>query len=173
MAATPGGEKLKTCIQCGTCGGSCPSGPDMDHTPRRIFAMIDAGMREEVLTSNTPWMCVSCYYCMARCPQEIPITDIMYALKQMAVKEGKFRQRDAADFSETFIGMVERFGRSFEVGLAAQYHLFHNPLKLIGMGTMGIQMVMRGRMGFIPERIREMDQLKAILDRAKQLAKEE
>ncbi|MCJ7824769.1 MAG: hypothetical protein MUP44_07710, partial [Anaerolineales bacterium] len=41
--ATPGGKNLKTCLQCGTCGGSCPSAPDMDYTPRQLFAMIDAG----------------------------------------------------------------------------------------------------------------------------------
>jgi len=67
IEATPGGEVLITCLQCGTCGGSCPSGPDMDYTPRALFAMIGAGMEDEVLRSNTPWYCVSCYYCMARC----------------------------------------------------------------------------------------------------------
>jgi quinone-modifying oxidoreductase subunit QmoC len=72
VMAIPGGERLKSCIQCGTCGGSCPSGDAMDHTPREIFAMILAGMREEVLKSNTFWFCVSCYYCTIRCPQEIP-----------------------------------------------------------------------------------------------------
>ncbi|MCK4963241.1 MAG: 4Fe-4S dicluster domain-containing protein, partial [Anaerolineales bacterium] len=60
MAATPGAETLITCLQCGTCGGSCPSGSDMDNTPRQIFAMINAGMRDDVLRSNTPWYCVSC-----------------------------------------------------------------------------------------------------------------
>lgn len=32
-AATAGVSRLEMCIQSGTCGGSCPSGPDMDHTP--------------------------------------------------------------------------------------------------------------------------------------------
>jgi heterodisulfide reductase subunit C len=54
MAATPGGDLLRTCLQCGTCGGSCPSGPDMDATPRKLFAMIAANMEEDVLASNTP-----------------------------------------------------------------------------------------------------------------------
>src|SRR4030042_73962 len=71
-------------LQCGPCGGSCPSGADMDHTPRALFAMINSGMREEVLRSNTPWYCVSCYYCTSRCPKEIPITEIMYTLKRLA-----------------------------------------------------------------------------------------
>ncbi len=83
IAATPGGESLLTCIQCGTCGGSCPSGADMDHTPRQLFAMINAGLRQDVLHSNTPWYCVSCYYCTVRCPKEIPITELMYTLKRM------------------------------------------------------------------------------------------
>jgi heterodisulfide reductase subunit C len=85
QARTPGQSRLLMCIQCGTCGGSCPSGADMEHTPRSIFAMIRADMREEVLRSNTPWYCVSCYYCTVRCPQDVHITDIMYTLKRMAV----------------------------------------------------------------------------------------
>ena len=38
IESTPGAETLITCLQCGTCGGSCPSGPDMDHTRRKLFA---------------------------------------------------------------------------------------------------------------------------------------
>ncbi len=88
IAATPGGDPhLELCVQCGTCGGSCPSGPDMEHTPRQLFAMIEAGMKDDVLRSNTPWYCVSCYFCMVRCPQDIHITDLMYTLKRMAIKE--------------------------------------------------------------------------------------
>ena len=51
--ATAGVSHLEMCIQCGTCGGSCPSAADMDHTPRMLFAMLRAGMRDEVLRSNT------------------------------------------------------------------------------------------------------------------------
>ena len=84
---TPGGERLVHCLQCGSCGGSCPNGADMQYTPRTIFAMINANKREEVLSSNTMWCCVSCYFCTARCPQEIPITEIMYSLKRKSIAE--------------------------------------------------------------------------------------
>ena len=50
MEATPRGEALSLCLQCGTCGGSCPSGPDMDATPRRLFAMIAANMEDDAGT---------------------------------------------------------------------------------------------------------------------------
>lgn len=168
MAATPGGEALKTCLQCGTCGGSCPSGPDMDHTPRGLFAMIEAGMRDEVLKSNTPWFCVSCYYCTVRCPKEIPITDLMYTLKRIAIKEKLYDSSAAPDWSESFIGFVESYGRSFEVGLATRYHLTHQPLKKVSLGAFALGMLSRNRLAITPERIRNIDQLRAILNKAKE-----
>lgn len=171
VKATPQGELLLTCLQCGTCGGSCPSGPDMDHTPRKIIALLREGMAEEVLDSNTPWMCVSCYYCVARCPQQIPITDLMYTLKQMAVAQGKFNTHGAhTDFSNSFVGYVERYGRSFEFGLSTRYHLTHHPLKMAGMGGLGFKMLQKGRLAPRPESIRGKAQLKAILAEAKRLA---
>jgi len=169
MAATPGAETLITCLQCGTCGGSCPSGSDMDNTPRQIFAMINAGMRDDVLRSNTPWYCVSCYYCMTRCPKEIPITDIMYTLKNMAVRAKLYPDRDAPDFSKTFISFVENYGRSFEVGLASRYHLTHKPLKKFDMVPFALNMLMKNRLSLRPERIKNIDQLQAILNKAKTL----
>ncbi len=173
VAATPGNPHLELCLQCGTCGGSCPSGPDMDYTPRALFAMIGAGMKDQVLQSNTPWYCVSCYYCMVRCPQEIHITDLMYSLKRMAIQEGLYQESSAADapeFSETFIDFVENYGRSFELGLATRYHLRHHPLNAVKMATsMGLGMLLRGRMDLTPKRIKGIKQLKAILAKAKEL----
>ncbi len=173
MAATPGGDTLQICLQCGTCGGSCPSGADMDATPRRLFAMIMAGMEDEVLDSNAPWYCVSCYYCTVRCPQEIPITDIMYTLKQMAIKRGKYNKANHADWSQTFIGRVEKLGRSFELGLMTRYYLTHNPLRAIGKSGLGFQMITKGRLSFTPTRVRNMSQVTAILDEAKRIASQE
>ena len=175
-AATPGDSRLQLCLQCGTCGGSCPSGPDMDHTPRALFAMIEAGMKKEVLSSNTPWYCVSCYYCTVRCPQQIRITDLMYSLKRMAIKEGLYQESStpaASDFSGTFIDFVEDYGRSFEVGLATRYYLRHNPLGMVKMATsMGIGMFLKGRMDLTPNRIKDIKGLKAILNKAKELGGE-
>jgi len=166
---TAGVSNLEMCIQCGTCGGSCPSAADMDHTPRRLFAMLRAGMREEALKSNTPWICVSCYHCVVRCPQNIHITDVMYTLKDMAVEAKLVQDSTAPDFSRTFVGMVEEFGRSFEIGLASFHYMKHFPLRLANMMPMGMGMLARKRMTLAPTRIKNMKQLKAILKRAKEL----
>jgi heterodisulfide reductase subunit C len=169
ITATPRGEALRTCLQCGTCGGSCPSGPDMDHTPRTLFAMINGGMRQEVLRSNTPWYCVSCYYCTVRCPKEIPITEIMYSLKRLAVRDGLYDDSTAPDFSKTFIHWVEDYGRSFELGLMGLHMLRHNPFGAFKIADMGVGMVTKGRMAFTPTRIHGLDGLKRVLAKAKEL----
>ena len=95
IAGTPGGERIVHCLQCGSCGGSCPNGADMQYTPRTLFALINANKREVVLKSNTMWCCVSCYFFTTRCPQNIPITDIMYQLKRMAIAENLAKDTDA------------------------------------------------------------------------------
>jgi len=168
-AATAGVSNLERCIQCGTCGGSCPASADMDYTPRQVFAMLRAGMRDEVLRSNTPWICVSCYYCVVRCPQEIHITDVMYTLKSMAIKAGLYQDSTAPDFSKTFIGMVESFGRGYELGLATRHYLRHFPLRLPSMAPMGMGLLSKRRMNIRPARIKDIDQLHKILNRAKEI----
>ena len=168
-AAAVSDPHLDACIQCGTCGGSCPSASDMDHTPRMLFAMVRAEMRDEVLRSNTPWMCVSCYLCAVRCPKEIHIPDVMYAIKSIAVREGVAPETTAGDFSRTFVDNIHRYGRSFEMGLVARHYLRHYPLRLPSMAPMGISMLTKGRMGFTPHRIRGLDGLRAILARAAEI----
>ena len=166
---TAGVSRLEMCIQCGSCGGSCPSAAIMDHTPRMLFAMLRAGMREDALKSNTFWMCVSCYHCVVRCPQNVHIADVMYTLKSMAIQAKLFQDSTAPDFSQTFVDMVEEFGRSFELGLASRHYLKHFPLRLPSMTPMGMGMLSRKRMSLLPKRIKHLDQLKAILKRAKEL----
>ena len=168
-AHTAGVSRLEMCIQCGTCGGSCPSSEDMDHTPRMLFAMIRAGLREEALKSNTPWICVSCYHCVVRCPQGVHIADVMYALKSMAIRAQLYEDSTAPDFSRTFVDMVETYGRSYEFGLATRYYLKHQKRRLPGMAPMGLGMLTKQRMDIAPRKIEHIDQLHAILARAKQV----
>jgi heterodisulfide reductase subunit C len=166
---TAGVSRLEMCIQCGSCGGSCPSAADMDHTPRMLFAMLRAGMRNTALRSNTPWICVSCYHCVVRCPQNVHIADVMYTLKSMALKARLYRDSTAPDFFRTFVYMVEEYGRSYEFGLAALHYIKHYPLRLPFLAPMAMGMLSKKRMKFLPNRIQGMHQLKAILKRAKEL----
>lgn len=87
VASQPGGENIRKCFACGTCVAGCPiSEIDAAYSPRRIIRQILFGMRDAVLKSPTIWYCLVCYRCYARCPQKVNFTDIMRALRYLAIK---------------------------------------------------------------------------------------
>ena len=112
------GEWVRMCMQCGVCSGSCPLGPHWAHPPQEIFMMIRAGKREEVLTSDSMWMCTSCYNCIVRCPRELPITHIMHGLANYAKKLGLTpKGQPTAEFSQIFWDNMMKKGRVNELKL--------------------------------------------------------
>ena len=164
MRDIPEGEKFKLCIQCGTCGGSCPSTDAMDFTPREIFGMLRAGYIEKALMANTIWNCVSCYLCTVRCPAEIKITDTMYALKTFASKEGLYDKKFKAPImAKAFVGNLERYGRTFEMELLIRYYLATNPFGLLAMSPMGAALFFKGRLPLFPTKIKGIDQVRKIM----------
>ena len=110
------GEWVKMCMQCGVCAGSCTFGPDWEHTPQKIFMMIRAGKREEVLSSHSMWLCTSCYNCIVRCPRELPITHIMHGLASYAHRLGLApKNQPTRDFSLIFWENCTKTGRVNEL----------------------------------------------------------
>jgi heterodisulfide reductase subunit C len=107
----PGGENFMRCFQCGTCTGGCPiHALDPDYNCRRIIRMALIGLRDEVLQSKLIWYCSTCYTCYERCPQDVKITDIMNALKNIAVKEGYLHPSFKAQMDA-----IEKHGRLIEI----------------------------------------------------------
>lgn len=170
--AIPGGSKIKDCIQCGTCSGSCPVSWAMEETPRQIFAMVRAGMRDQVLDSLTIWTCASCYQCVGRCPQEIKITDIMYILKRMAIRENRRRSKKARALSKTFVDLVNKNGRNHETELMIKFMLATNPLGALSAAPIGLTLYTHGRLPLSGKKIRCIDGLRRIVATAQELGGE-
>jgi len=156
------GRSILKCIQCGTCSGSCPFGNDMDHAPRELFQLIRDGEMEEVLRSNTPWYCVSCYQCMTRCPKEIAVTDLMYTLKEMAVKNGFAPSHKMPDLYKSFSQTVKRFGRVTESLVMAGYGIKH-PLDAMGALPLAVKLMFRKRFEVLPQKIGQPEKMKPFL----------
>lgn len=160
-----GCEKLEACIQCGTCSGVCPLSIYMDHTPRQVILLTRSGFRDEVLKSNTIWLCASCYECTVCCPKDIRITDIMYSLKQEAIEARAYPRRFPIPvLAREFYKMVRDYGRTTESFLVVKLLLKTNILAGLKMWKLGLQLVSSGRFGFVPESIKKRAQLQQILD---------
>ena len=81
------GQDLLTCNQCGKCSAGCPVVAAMDLLPNQVIRLAQLGM-EEVLESNTIWICASCLTCATRCPKGVDLPRLMEALRQTALRQG-------------------------------------------------------------------------------------
>jgi len=163
----PGGESINKCIQCGTCTGTCPVSYTMDITPREVIALYRAGDIETILSSRTIWICASCYACTVHCPQGVLVTEIMYALKRLAIEQDIFPKRfPVYALSRSFVGITNRFGRSYEPGLILAYFLKTNPFKLLGMLPMFLKLAPKGRIGLLPKSIKSKKNFSRIIKEA-------
>lgn len=165
-------DVIDRCIQCGTCTSSCPSADYMDYSPRKIIAMIKSGLKDEVLSSFTPWLCASCYNCQVRCPSNIKITDVMYALKRKALASKSFPSRfPIAIMDREMDRILTTSGRSSEVWLMLNLFLKTlNPLGLVKMAPLGLNLMKTGRMSLKKESIKNRRQLRELLKAVKEKA---
>lgn len=87
--AAAGGENAKMCFQCGTCTASCPSGKNTAYRTRKLMRMAQLGLKDMIIESEDLWQCTTCYTCEERCPRGVPIVDVVIALRNIAVANGK------------------------------------------------------------------------------------
>jgi heterodisulfide reductase subunit C len=131
-------EMVLTCIQCGTCTGSCPNAQSMDYTPRHLWRMVLMGQKDLIFKSKTFALCSSCYFCTLRCPRGLALTEAMSALKQLAARENVQSFRQSARFYAGFLESVRRHGRVREMEMMNLYFIAMRnplvPLKYAGLG---------------------------------------
>jgi len=88
------------CFSCENCTTVCPvvenyENPQdaLDLLPHQIMRSVGLGLRDLALGSKMLWNCLTCYQCQEHCPQGVKVTDILYELKNQAVKENQIRQK--------------------------------------------------------------------------------
>lgn len=171
ISHTVGGERIRHCLQCGLCSGSCPLSLYMDYTPRRLMHLSREGFKEEVLGSYTIWLCTCCYACMVECPKNINITHLMYALKTRAIEEHHYPKHFAIPvLAKEFSQMILKSGRITESWLVLRVLLKTAFWRLFGFTRLGLQLFRTGRMRLATEKIErrpEIAQLFEAVDRTK------
>lgn len=160
------GNPLNTCMQCGTCSGTCPVAGFMDHSPRRLIAAIQASLKERVLKSNTFWYCASCYQCTVRCPRGIDIAEMMYALKRYSMWKGQHPDGVIGPvFSETFVKTIVKSGRSYEPVLATSYLFTYGVPEILQEAQTATSLMLKGRLPLLPPRIKRLESFQRVIRR--------
>ena len=87
--AANGGSSVMLCFQCGTCTAGCPSGKNTAYRTRKLMRAAQLGLKDETVNSEDLWQCTTCYTCSERCPRDVQIVDVVTALRNIAVANGK------------------------------------------------------------------------------------
>ena len=137
-------EMVQTCIQCGTCTGSCPNAFAMDQTPRQLWRMVLMGQKDVIFQSKTFALCSSCYYCTLRCPRGLLLTEAMGALKQIASRENLAKYRQSSLFYKSFIKSVRNHGRVREMEFMTLYFTsMKNPFVPFRFAPLGMRLMLK------------------------------
>jgi heterodisulfide reductase subunit C len=138
----------------------------MDHSPREIIALIRADLRDEVIYSDTIWCCSSCYYCTVRCPKNIKITEMMYALKRYCIWKHKHKRGAIGpDFSKKFVKIVVKTGKSYEPGLAPTFMFKYGMRGVLDNMNMGMSLLQKKRMAIFPKTVKRIKNFRRVLNR--------
>lgn len=161
-------SRIMDCYQCGKCTAGCPAAASADLTPRQVMRGIQLGLADEVLDSSMIWLCLSCQTCTARCPCEIDIARVMEALRLMAARQNRAKERNIAVFHRLFLRSVEASGRIWELGLGGFFNVSSGrPLANAGLLP---SLLTRGKLDILPHRNKKVQgAVKRIFERAAKL----
>ncbi len=163
------GEDIHACFYCQKCTIGCPTAFVMEHKPARLLRMIQLGQKERVLSSAAIWMCVSCETCGTRCPNHIRLAPVMDVLRQMAMAEGFAPQPAVYALHQSFMDSIRLWGRVHEMTMLMEYKtrcLLTKPALffdgLTGDLMMGADLMVKGKLSFLPERVKGLEEIKRL-----------
>ncbi|UCH21851.1 MAG: 4Fe-4S dicluster domain-containing protein [Deltaproteobacteria bacterium] len=82
------------CFSCENCSTVCPVVENYENPqevvgmlPHQIMRALGLGLKDLAMGSRMLWDCLTCYQCQEHCPQGVKVTDVLYELKNQALKE--------------------------------------------------------------------------------------
>ncbi|MFH1673585.1 MAG: 4Fe-4S dicluster domain-containing protein [Pseudomonadota bacterium] len=93
LGQTSGDDTFAYCFGCQNCTTICPVVGNYDNPektlgllPHQIMCCLGLGLLDMASGPRMLWDCVTCYQCQEHCPQNVRVTDLLYQLKNLAVK---------------------------------------------------------------------------------------
>lgn len=166
-AEAESGVNISACYGCKKCSNGCPLTFAMDYHPYQVVRYVQFGLVEKLKNSDTIWVCSACQTCVTRCPNDVDLPRMMDYLKETVAKEKRsITQKKTLIFHQSFLREIKARGRIFETGLMTRYMLksgeFLNPSMAIKHGLLGVAMLRRGRLPFLPRGTKDKKWLKEL-----------
>ncbi|MHA1268586.1 MAG: (Fe-S)-binding protein [Candidatus Helarchaeota archaeon] len=90
-------KRVSYCYQCGTCTGCCPVTYTQEFSPRAIiYDLLTNPNPKEILEKRNLLSCLTCNYCLQRCPQNVNFGEFIRQARIELYKEG-FRVEETHD----------------------------------------------------------------------------
>jgi len=163
------GENVFRCYYCQKCTIGCPTAYAMDYQPAQVLKMIQLGMREPLLKSSAPWLCVGCEACGTRCPNGISLAPVMDTLKYMALEAG-YAPPETTVYAlhRAFVNSIKIFGRVHETSMLVEYVLRSKDLVSIVRSNIdvAVTLLLKRKIPILPERVEGLGQVKELYRRA-------
>ena len=165
------GVNVNRCYQCGKCSAGCAVNEEMDFPPSIVMRMLQTGEEacyNELLHSQTIWLCVSCQNCVTRCPMAIDIPQLMDYLREKALQEQTVNKntKNIVSFHHSFLDSIKYTGRLYEIGLIGGYKM--RSLNLLQDLTVAPGLFFKGKLPLLPEMVKNRKQMKTIFREAKE-----
>ena len=87
-------NSFSQCFSCQSCTSVCPVVGNYEQPednlgllPHQIMCCLGLGLTEIAAGAKMIWDCLTCYQCQENCPQQVEVCDLLYELKNVAVKK--------------------------------------------------------------------------------------
>jgi heterodisulfide reductase subunit C2 len=166
------GINAYTCYQCKRCTAGCPVAGYAGLHPAQIVRSVQLGDLAGIMADRFIWLCTGCQTCSTRCPQEIDVAGIMDELRILAYEHDLVR-KDApfAGILKYNADSFKRWGRLYELELLARDKI-RRPTSMTDDLVLGVKMIARGKIGFLPSRGGDRAQMKRMVEAAERIEKQ-
>ena len=91
------GVNPRKCMKCGKCSGACPAYDEMEDHPHQFVAMVEDGRIDQLLASDSLWMCLSCCACVERCPRQVEPAHLIEGVRLALIRQQNQNHLHAED----------------------------------------------------------------------------